>query len=155
MKLISPESFQKYSTIFFRDITAMGGAALYFVLILAALTFQQYHISLKLFLGFIFTGIISNFTRTLYFKNRPTKQQYHNLIERLDASSFPSWHTARIVFISLILGFYFNTFLTTLFFTSLALLVAYSRIVLKKHDWWDLFGGFFLGIVTYWLSLFI
>ncbi len=92
--------------------------------------------------------------RLLYFKNRPAVQEYHNWIEKLDASSFPSLHTARIIFLAMTLSFFFEQEVVSIFLILLALSVAYSRVYLQKHDWMDLLGGLFLGIITYGLTSF-
>ena len=93
--------------------------------------------------------------RSIYTKNRPDKQEYKNYLEKIDALSFPSWHTARIVYLALIFSYLFNNNLLTLLFTLVAILVAYSRVYLKRHDYWDVLGGIVLGVVAFWLSGFM
>ncbi len=140
---------QKYLSIFFRDLTTFGGALFYAFIILLGLAFHQTTLAVDLALGFVIGFILLIPLRLLYFKNRPQKETYSNLIERLDASSFPSWHTARIVFFAITGIIYFkNTFLTIISIT-LVILVGYSRIYLKKHDWIDVLGGIVLAGVTY------
>jgi len=147
-----------FTTIFhslFRDVTAFGGMVFYGLLLILSLLFQQSHLALQLFLGLLITFIIVILIRIVYFKNRPNKQSHSNFIERIDASSFPSWHTARITFICLIFIYFIKQNYFTIFSIIFALLVSYSRIYLQKHDWKDVLGGIILGITTYLVVLFI
>ncbi|MAG02464.1 hypothetical protein CMI42_03945, partial [Candidatus Pacearchaeota archaeon] len=84
--------------------------------------------------------------------NRPEKQKYGNFVERIQASSFPSWHTARIVYLAIIISYLFSNNYLTILLIIIAGLVAYSRIYLKRHDYWDVLGGIVLGIIAFWLS---
>ena len=123
----------------------------YNVILLITLAFQRIDLFLTLLFGLIFTGFITVLIRTFYFKPRPNKQQHVNYIDRIDASSFPSWHAARIFFIALILIKFFTTSYYNLFsiiLLSIASLVSYSRIYLKKHDWTDILSGIILAIIT-------
>ena len=136
---------------FWRDLTALGGAAFYSLVVLFILLAGKQRLALLLVLGFIITMIVVVAIRLLYFKNRPQKQTYHNLLERIDAGSFPSWHTARILFLALVLGESQGR-MFMLFALAIALAVAYSRVYLRKHDWWDVGGGVILGLVAYWAT---
>ncbi|MBI4983109.1 phosphatase PAP2 family protein [Candidatus Woesearchaeota archaeon] len=145
---------QRAVTILFRDITALGGATVYGLVAVLVLLLEEKELFLKLVVGFLITFIITVLIRELYFKSRPKKQEYHNLAERIDASSFPSLHTARIVFFSLTwIGFFNYNYYLIAFFTLITITVAYSRIYLKKHDWWDLLGGVVLGGITFTIIL--
>lgn len=141
--------WQKYTDILFRDITTFGGAIFYFLIILLAFAFNQTELAINLILGFIISLLILVPIRLLYFRNRPQKQTYSNFLERIDASSFPSWHTTRIVFLAIMGITFFNNTLITIISIALAILVCYSRLYLRKHDWIDLMGGIMLAGVTY------
>src|SRR3989338_6517453 len=99
---------KKYLDILFRDLTTFGGAIFFGLIVLLALAFHQETLAIDLIFGFIISLIILIPIRLLYFRNRPQKQTYSNIFERIDASSFPSWHTARIVFIAITATFYFQ-----------------------------------------------
>ncbi len=86
----------------FRDLTALGGATFYALLVLLVLLLGEYRLALLLILGFLLTMIIVIGIRLFYFKPRPQKQEYHTFLERIDASSYPSWHTARAFFLALV-----------------------------------------------------
>lgn len=137
---------KKHLDEFFRDVTAMGGFAASLLIILL---FMHSPLLLPLIAGSVLTagGVI--LIRMFYFKNRPKKENHTNLLERIDASAFPSLHTARIVFLAHLFSSYFTNMYLTVLFTVTAALVSYSRIYLKKHDWMDVIGGIVLGVLTY------
>lgn len=153
--MLQPNRWTKYATIFFRDVTSLGGAFFYGLVSLLALAVGETELFIRLVVGFVLCVVITALIRVFHFKNRPAKQDYHNSLERIDASSFPSLHTARIVFMCITLAYFFQNDYTTAFFTFVAVLVTYSRIYLQKHDWWDLFGGVVLGVVVFWMTALI
>ena len=139
--------FQKQKQDFWRDITTFGGAYFYFTLVLLFFAVGKTNFALKLTAGFFviyFTAII---IRLFYFKNRPKKESYDNLLGKIDASSFPSVHSARVVFLALTLSEFSDSFQVkvSLLLFIIAGAVCYSRIAIKKHYWIDVNGGIFLG----------
>jgi len=137
-----------------RDLTSLGGAGFFILLIIFSLILRQIELAIKLSFGFLFSFIIVALIRTCYFKDRPKKKDYTNFIERIDASSFPSLHTGRAVFLAgIFMGFFKQNYFST-FLVIIAILIAYSRIHLKKHDWWDILGGVVLGLVTLWVTFY-
>jgi len=137
-----------------QELTMLGGFIFYFLLLIFMLALQQLTLFYRLIFGFLFTFLIVLGIRSFYFKSRPNQQIYRNFIEKLDASSFPSLHTARVTFLALLFSFHLQQIYTTIFFSIIALLIIYSRVHLKKHDWKDLLGGIILGLITFWLSSF-
>jgi len=135
---------------FFRDVTTFGGALFYVLLVIAAGLFRADALFWRLVWGFLITMVVVVGIRMVYFKDRPAKQKYHNFLERLDASSFPSWHMARAIFLALLFGVE-QPWLIQGFFLLVALGVGYSRIYLRKHDYWDVLAGLILGVVAGWL----
>ncbi len=162
MEPIKENRYIKYIQIFFRDVTSLGGAFFYGLVSLLALAAGETELFTRLVIGFVLCVAITSLIRIFYFRNRPAKQEYHNFLERIDASSFPSLHTARIVFMCTTLAYFFWNDYTTILFTPtaaffvlVAIMVAYSRIYLKKHDWWDLLGGAVLGGIVFWITTLI
>ncbi len=150
------ELFHYYKEDFFRDITTLGGFIFYILLSLLVLSFQEWLLFSQLVFGLLFTGAVVVLVRSFYFKDRPKKQKYNSYIERLDASSFPSWHSARIFVLAFILSAFFAwEFFVALAFFFVALLTAYSRIYLGKHDFFDISAGFLLAALTFYLSSFL
>lgn len=140
--------FQKQLHEFFRDVTAMGGLA---ASLLITLLFISSPLLTPLIVGSILTAGITALIRVFYFKPRPKKEDYSNLLEKIDASSFPSLHAARIVFLAILFSAHFANQYLTILCTVVAALVSYSRIYLQKHDWIDITGGIIVGVATYYL----
>lgn len=140
---------QKQKEDFWRDITALGGAWLYFATVLILLAVEQTKIAAEIFAGFLITYFTAVIIRLFYFKNRPKKETYNNTLEKIDASSFPSVHSARAVFLALTFSKFSDATMTSAILFLLAGTVCYSRIAIKKHYWTDVIGGVVLGIVTF------
>lgn len=143
--------WNNYLDKFWKDLTVLGGMVFYLLLLLVALG-QDLILFYKLLFGFLFTLIGVVAIRMVYFKKRPRPENHSNFIERMEASSFPSLHMARIVFLGLVFTALVQNSFLKIFLLVLVMAVAYSRIYLKKHDWWDLLGGLILGLITFWLS---
>ena len=139
---------------FFRDVTTFGGLTFYLLILIATLIFSP-SLFFPLLLGLLISTLVIVLIRLVYFKARPLQQEYSNFIERLDASSFPSLHTARIFFLSFYFSYIWNQLHLTIILLFLALLVSYSRIHLQKHDWWDLLGGIILAALSNFITLFL
>jgi len=134
---------------FFEEVTFLGGFTFFlilsFIFFILGHTRQAIQVILALFIIYFLTLII----RSFYFKPRPKKIKHTNFVEKIDASSFPSVHAARITFLSL---FLLTTLSPTLPYILVVLvlwfLTLYSRIYLYKHYFIDLIGGILLGILT-------
>lgn len=136
-----------------RDLTVFGGFYFLLVLSLILISLKSYDLFYKILFGVVSTYVIAFIIRIFYFKDRPNKEQYTNLITKIDASSFPSVHSARAVFTALVLSSFFaNNYLTAIFII-VALLTCYSRILIKKHFLIDVIAGIILGIILYVISL--
>lgn len=146
-------TINKFTKLFFRDLTSLGSLVFYVLLLVATLVWQEYRLFLVLTFGLLFTLLAIVIIRLFYFKDRPKKQQYNNIIDKIDASSFPSLHSARVTFLCLLFVMFFSKTYVIVFFLLLAVLVIYSRIYLKKHDGFDVLGGVVLGVVTYLITL--
>src|SRR3989344_4854621 len=139
---------QKQINEFFRDVTAMGGLAASLLIILLFMTSP---LLVPLIAGSMLTAAFVLIIRIFYFKPRPKKEEFTNFWQKIDASSFPSLHTARIVFLAILFSVYFSNLYSTVLFTVTAALVSYSRVYLQKHDWIDIVGGIALGIAAYFI----
>ncbi|MAG10922.1 hypothetical protein CMI44_01255 [Candidatus Pacearchaeota archaeon] len=136
---------------FFEEITLFGGLIFSLFLIVIFFITGKIDFAKEIFFGVVVIYLVTLIIRLFYFKSRPKKVRYNNFLEKIDASSFPSIHTARAVFLGLfaIIAFSLNVYVSTLILFIL-ILVFYSRIYLKKHDWIDIIGGFLLGLMIYW-----
>ncbi len=139
-----------------RDITALGTVPYHAIFLVFLLLFSQYELFYTVLLGEILIYFASVFLKLSFFKNRPKKMAHENVLEKIEASSFPSVHTARIFFVSVLLMFRLNNLGIAAFLLLLSLLVAYSRIYLKKHYLIDVIVGAALGsILGYIIAAFI
>ena len=135
-----------------RDVTTFGGLPAYLGLTLFLFLLQGItKLLISLILGIIIIISIAVFTRTVYYKARPKELPHNTWVERLEASSFPSIHAARSWFLAFIFGNYFASTSLWILFSSAALAICYSRYHRKRHDLWDLIGGFVLAVGTFFL----
>jgi membrane-associated phospholipid phosphatase len=128
----------------FEEFTFLGGILFYGLVCLWFLFGEKYDYFIMLFAGAILIYVVAFLIRLFYFKNRPKKMKYRGFIEKIDASSFPSVHAARI---TLLFVFFKDLILISLSFMILVMVLS-SRIYLKKHYFSDLLGGIFLGLFT-------
>lgn len=132
----------------FEELTFFGGIAFYMFLVALFFVLGKVDLVLKLILGLVVIYLITFLIRLVYFKPRPRKVGYKNLLEKIDASSFPSVHVSRAVFLCFFMLFLFDLNLVIeVGIVVLMILVIYSRIYLFKHDIIDAIGGILLGIL--------
>ena len=102
-----------------------------------------------LLLALLANEIIASAIKIVFPKKRPNNQTYNTLLEKIDAGSFPSLHTSRITLTYLsLLSETTSTTIKVVFIIAI-ILVILSRIILKKHYWMDVFGGFILGFLLW------
>lgn len=140
---------QKQQTIY--EITSLGGNIFYVVVVLLFLVLWSYDVFNQLFFGIILIYFVILVIKLFYFKERPVKYNYSNFMEKIEASAFPSVHAARGAFLAAVLIGHFGNLIISVILAIMAVLVAYSRISLKKHDLNDVIGGIVLGILVYFL----
>ena len=134
---------------FFEEITNLGGFVISSFFIFAFLIFGTINQFLQICLAFFSIYFITFTIRLFYFKDRPKKMRHSNFLEKIDASSFPSIHSARAILMLILLIYYlpFNV-LFFLVASIAAFLVVFSRIYLSKHDIYDVVGGIILGFLS-------
>ena len=138
------------------DLSALGGLFFYGLVFLMFFLLKEVQMAIKLLIGVILVYIIVSLLRLFFFKERPMKKAHHNIIEKIDAGSFPSMHATRATFLFITLSNFFQNKLVTGFFILLVFLIAYSRWYLKKHYMRDLIIGAILGlIVIFFIETFI
>lgn len=130
------------------DISAFGGLPIYLAVMLFFMLFGQLHIFTQLFISLGLAYAITTFFRIVYFRQRPDKQRYKNILERVDASSFPSLHAERATILAVTIALFFNTILLALLATLVAVAVALSRVMLKRHHITDVVAGVAFGLVN-------
>ncbi len=135
-----------------RDITSLGSLFFYIIVIFLFLLLDQWQVFVKLFVAFILCYIITVPIRLLFFKKRPKKQEYNNILEKITASSFPSLHSMRSILLVMFLSQYFQNNLLTTLLIAMFLLVVITRLTLKKHYFIDIIGGLIIGLIIWYLT---
>jgi membrane-associated phospholipid phosphatase len=140
-----------------RDLSALGGLPAYLVISGLLVLFTPAAMRLAfavtllgaLALCFAITGII----RFVWFMPRPKPVAHRNLIEKLDASSFPSLHSMRIAVLCTIVTLLTVATSSALTVTivvlaSLCLLVGvgWMRVASQRHRLVDVIAGEIIGV---------
>lgn len=97
--------------------------------------------------------LIGSIIKIVFPKTRPNGQKYNNLLEKIDAGSFPSLHSSRITLVYLTLFSFANLIALKIIFLAIIPVVMLSRINLKKHFIADIIGGFSIGLIIWWISI--
>jgi membrane-associated phospholipid phosphatase len=141
--------------ILVEQLTHLGGLVFYCILLGFFALSGRRGILLALLLSLIACMGFAVLIRLLYFKPRPKRIKHSNLLERLNASSFPSIHSMRALSLAFWLSLHFSSLVIAGYLVGLALLVMVSRLVLKKHDILDVFWGmvfsFGINLLIWWL----
>ena len=109
----------------------------------------QKDIVLKVIVFFVIQFLIWSFLKYFFFKERPKKVHYYNFWTKIDASSFPSMHSANTFLLFLFSLYYLNN-IYSIFFFIFWLSISYSRVILEKHFIIDIFSGMVLAGMVFW-----
>lgn len=140
-----------YFNALMENVSALGSIFTHLLLLAVAFALNDI-VFYPLLKGLLLIYAVTVPIKLLVFRNRPKKMKHRHLWEKFEASSFPSVHSARAIFLALVLSFRFsNAALSALMFLA-AVMVMYSRIHLEKHFWSDVGGGMIIGIVIYFLA---
>ncbi len=129
------------------DASGFGGLVTFGLLILVMMG-KSLSLAIEAIILLILIYLVVYTIRKFYFKERPNKMKFDNAIEKIDASSFPSMHSARIFSMCtfVFLNFNLNQYLTVVL-SLIAIFTAMGRILKKKHDFVDISVGAIIGIV--------
>lgn len=134
-----------------RDITSLANPI---ILVLVPFIFLgSSKVFFTLLIALLVNEIFASLIKVIYPKKRPTGQTYSTILEKIDAGSFPSIHASRITLAYLTIFSNTNSTGIKIAVLSVIILVILSRILLKKHYWIDVIGGFILGL-TIWVLFF-
>ncbi len=128
-------------------ISALGSAAFMIILVLFYFFLGKTRLSFELFIGLLLVFAVAVPIKLLFYRDRPRRRRFSNLMEKIDAASFPSMHANRAAMIFIIMSFYFNGIFFAVFMFAMSLLVSYSRIYLERHYWKDVVAGYVLGLI--------
>lgn len=112
----------------------------------------------KVFAGIVFAGMILNgllvFALKQIFRKERPEGTAGKMYRKYDRFSFPSGHAARVWAIVTIAAFFYWPL--SVWLSAWALLISYSRLKLKLHDFTDVIAGSFIGVLigvfTVWVS---
>ncbi|MBI4148737.1 phosphatase PAP2 family protein [Candidatus Woesearchaeota archaeon] len=137
---------EKHVNDFFRDITGFGGLWGYLTFVVLTYVMVGTYFAAQLVVALVIIYASAVIIRLLYFKDRPNHERHKSVLERVDASSFPSIHAARITS----MAYLFARQVPELVIPSvlLSLLVCASRVYLRKHFVIDVIGGIVLGVLV-------
>jgi membrane-associated phospholipid phosphatase len=137
---------KKIFTRVIKESTSFGDLLFYLFIFILIASFVNYKTASLFFIQLMLIYSITFIIRMFYFKERPKKMEFNNILEKLDASSFPSVLAARAtsLFIFSAIHFY-DKYLIMVFACLFWIIVCYSRIYLKKHDIIDVLVGVILG----------
>ena len=134
-----------------RDITSLANPI---ILVLVPFIFLGYSkVFFTLLIALLVNEILASLIKLIYPKKRPTGQTYNTILEKIDAGSFPSIHASRITLVYLTLFSHTESTSIKIAVLLVIVLVILSRVLLKKHFWIDVIGGFILGL-TLWVLFF-
>ena len=127
------------------EITHFGGFS-FSILIFFIFLFTKSALFLPYVYGQIIFYLVTPLLRLTFFRERPNKVEYKTIIQKIFAGSFPSLHTARIFFVTILL------FTISIEFGLLSLIIAFSvgcsRVYLRRHHTIDVIVGALFGIIV-------
>ena len=143
----------RLSTAFFSFISFFG-LPLFYLPAIAALWLFDWRMAIRLAYSLVTIEIVGALIKFFYAKERPEAMPRRNILERIDASSFPSIHAGRVCSVA----FFSYKFHPGIPMAATGILfvaaVAWSRLALKKHYPIDVLGGIVLGLASSWIVSF-
>jgi membrane-associated phospholipid phosphatase len=147
IKDIDNRDFIPRYKLIFRDFSFFGSLDffIFYIILLYFLTLNLTFFK-KIIVTIILSYIFVTFIRLIFFKERPIPKKYNNLLEKIDASSFPSMHMVRISILTYFSYIYLNNINILHLFLLLSILVGLNRYLSKWHYIIDIISGFIFGI---------
>lgn len=138
--------FRREYNDYVRDFSAFGN---FFILIgILSLVLKGGEFTTAI-IGLLTTSMLGNAIKFLFHRKRPKHIHYLNSLEKIQSGSFPSIHSANIMFAGLVIIKNFNNIAVDIIFTMVILIVGYSRYYLKKHYLRDVLGGYLIGVIMF------
>lgn len=129
------------------DLKALGGLPIYLLTTFAFYLTDYKEAALVLLLGLIIGYALAIVLRLLFWRRRPDKESYHNLISKIDAGSFPSLHSMRVAMLATVIMMRFQSIVSYLIFGAAALSVLVLRVTERRHYPRDVIAGAILGVL--------
>jgi len=140
---------------FLEDVKAFGGLPIYLALISFFSILGYFTISVRLAVGLFLAYVLTSSIRFVFFRQRPDKQKFKSVAQKIDASSFPSLHAMRASCLAILLILFFNNFWFTVISIIAAVCVALVRVIQKRHFASDVIAGLVFGVFVAWAAVWI
>jgi membrane-associated phospholipid phosphatase len=131
-----------------RDFSGLGNFVIIVMVLSVALSYD-YGLLLRAVIGLFILLMACNVIKAVFPKNRPVKMSHTNILEKMEAGSFPSIHSAHIMYLSMVVIHFVNSALVDILFAIAIVVVGYSRYYLKKHFFIDIIAGYAIGLAAY------
>ncbi len=136
----------------FKQIGTLGSYQFHAIILSMFFLTGLYSEFIFLLIGYFIMKAFAIPIRLILFENRPNPEKYTNIFEKISASSFPSLHASRALFLYLFLIQFFKFDIAITFFLSgILIVVLYSRIYLKRHFTMDVVFGATLGTIIFFI----
>jgi membrane-associated phospholipid phosphatase len=116
--------------------------------LVGALTFGSVASGLfvQLVLVWVLNELVCSLIKLVWSRPRPEPTPWSTWYEKISAGSFPSIHAARLAVFATFLAVSDRFDLYTMWVViATTLVVGISRVILKKHFWGDVIGGWLIG----------
>lgn len=137
------------------DVGAFGGLPFYALVLLLAYITNHIQLLTQVFAALVFSYAVAVVLRLAFFRERPEKRKHKNILEKIDAGSFPSLHVTRGTALAIIGGAFYNNMLVWVLFVIVILAIAHSRVWRKQHRMSDVIAGIILGILVALATLYL
>lgn len=145
MRLINKFVEKQVFHEFLEDFSSLGSPLVHIIITLVTL-FLDFTLFKKLAISLVVANVTLIVLRSIYFSKRPKGKNYKTLIGKIDNNSRFSAHSASSFVLAIIIGLHTSQTLLGVLFC-LSILIAISRISLKKHFVKDVVIGSVLGII--------
>lgn len=127
------------------DAGSPGSNTVFAMVALGFLIADQKFVFTQLLISYGIITLLVIATRLIHFKNRPQQEKHRGLLERIQTSSFPSGHCARISSLMIVTGNFVSNQEYWILGIVACGLVVFGRMMSDKHDFTDTFFGLVLG----------
>lgn len=134
---------------FVRDFTGLGSPLI--LAALAIIVFGWTQNTFTMYLIWIANEVFCSLIKYYFFTDRPEKMAYSNWWEKIEAGSFPSIHASRWMSFAAFAVTQNIPGTTSLILLILAVVVGLTRIILRKHRWYDVSAGWVIGFLFGWV----
>ena len=136
-----------------RDITSLANpiVVIFVSFLTLGLNASFYHLLILLVANEIFCSLI----KLVYHRPRPDGQSFEGAVVKIDAGSFPSIHSSRIMVAYLSLFFFIDSMIIKIVLGLMILAVGTSRVILKRHYLSDVLAGFVIGAAIYFFGTYL